>query len=199
MLSSAVCYGQRVERVNPIYGNDEQANKMIGYISENLEMVIPTGRSLADVNGYMRCKISIDPSGKIADIKVMNSLRMWLDIVIIEALKSIPPSPTWRSNTTHELNKALVFSFGNLDLTKAIYGYDKQMVKDQTEASVDNQQEKRKAELATHWNAWDVKNKEDLKIKMPLSPEKSKNPTIPLKNQQTTPPVKIPIIGIALE
>lgn len=196
---SGSVFAQKVERVNPIYGSDEQANKMIAYISENLKMVVPIGRSLAEVNGYMRCRIAIDPHGKISEIKIINSLQMWLDIVIIEALKSIPPSPNWTSNTTHELKKALVFSFGNVQMAKATYGYDKQRVDNQVEASVNEQRTKQQEELASHWNAWGEKSKSDLKIKMPLSPERGKGPVIPLKDQQTPPPVNIPKVSVSLE
>lgn len=198
-LFSLTSFGQRVERVSPIYGNDEQANKMIGYISENLKMVIPTGRSLSDVRGFMRCKITIDPHGKIADIKIINSLQLWLDIVIIDALKNIPPSPNWQSKTTHELKKALVFSFGGPNLPKATYGYDKERVDNQIEQSIDEQRKKQQKELATHWNAWNEKSKENLKLSMPLSPEKNKAPHIPLKDQQTTAPINLPKVAISLE
>lgn len=200
LLLSTISYSQQVERVNPIYGNDEQANRMISYISENLKLIIPKERNLTDVNGMMRCKITIDPYGKIADIKILNSLQLWLDIVIIEALKSIPASPTWKSSTAHELKKALVFSFGNFKGPKAIYGYDKEMVDNRMEASINEQREKQIKQMSTHWQAWNEKSKSDLKMDMPLSPDRNKMPVDPMiKDKPITPPSNLPKVNISLE
>ncbi len=202
LVASLSCaFSQNFERVSPVYGSDNQANEMIRYISENLTLEVPDGRSTKEVNGYMSCKISIDPMGRIADINITRSVVRWLDIVIVEGLRKIPPSRTWQSNKTTTLKRQLVFTFGNgRTYREAIYGFNKEGVKSQINTSVNQWQKHLKDSLAKHWSAWDDKTTLDVKLDMPLSPSKSDLPHGVIQNPDIkTPQSDIPNIEVSFE
>ncbi len=198
-MFSTPSMAQKVERVAPVYGNDDMSNKMISYISDNLKMVIPKGKSLNDVNGMMRCKITIDPSGRISDIQIYNSITMWLDIVIIEGLKAIPPSPDWKSNAERKLKKALVFAFGGERRRGNRYGLDLENISNKIDQSIEKQRAKEKEKLAKHYKEWDEKTTQQTKIDMPLSPDRNKNPHVELINPEQKRDLDIPNVEISLE
>lgn len=196
----SAAHAQRVERVAPIYGEDDQANKMISYISEKLNIIIPPGQDVENLNGTIRCRLTIDPTGKICDIMIQKSLVLWLDMAVIDGLKAIPPSSSWRSPTTHELKRALVFSFGNGGrYQQKTYGFDGDKTTNQVEQSIAKYKQNLKDSLNRHWAKWEDKTKLDMKMPMPLSPDRNKNPLPELKTTTQTPSINLPKIGISLE
>ncbi len=201
IASLSASFSQNYERVSPVYGSDNQANEMIRYISENLTLEIPEDRSTKDVNGYMSCKISIDPSGRIADINITHSAVRWLDIVIVEGLRKIPPSRTWQSNKTTALKRQLIFTFGNgRAYRKPIYGFNQEGVKAQINGSVDQWQKHLQDSLRKHWGAWNDKTTLDMKLDMPLSPSKSDLPHGVIQNPDIKAPQNdIPNIEVSFE
>ena len=198
LVFSSPSMAQKVERVAPVYGKDDMANKMISYISNNLKMVIPEGRSLKDVSGMMRCKITIDKMGRISDIRILNSLTMWLDIVIIEGLKSIPPSLEWKSNSERELKKALVFAFGG-ERKRNSYGLDMANVNRKIDESIEKQRAKEKEKVTKHYSEWNETTKEQTQIDMPLSPDRNKNPHVELITPEYKRDLDMPNVEISLE
>lgn len=198
IMFSTPSMAQKVERVAPVYGKDDMANKMITYISGNLKMVIPQGRSLKDISGMMRCKISIDQTGRISEIRILNSITMWLDIVIIEGLKAIPPSPEWRSNAERELKKSLVFAFGG-ERKRNQYGLDIANVNRKVDESIEKQRQQEKERITKHYSEWNEKTEEQTKIDMPLSPDRNKNPHVELITPEYKRDLDTPKIEISLE
>jgi len=198
LVFSPPSMAQKVERVAPVYGNDDMANKMITYISNNLKMVIPEGRSLKDVSGMMRCKITIDKNGRISDINLRSSITMWLDIVIIEGLKAIPPSPDWKSNAERELKKTLVFAFGG-SRKRNKYGLDIANINRKIDESIEKQREKEKDRVTKHYSEWNETTKEQTKIDMPLTPDRNKNPHVELITPEYKRDLDAPKIEISLE
>lgn len=197
-----ISMAQNVERVAPIFGTDDQANMMIRYISDNLELMIPNGKTLENVNGMMRCKISIEPSGKIYDIQIIKGVTdaKWLDIIIMEGLLKIPPSPMWRAPAKHQLSKALIFSFGRHGYHKKTYGPNQ----DAVQANLDNHLNKwarnLRDSMTRHQLRWEKKTSADIKLPMPASPdgEKQRQPDL------NTPPLRpnlpdLPKVEISLE
>ena len=198
LVFSSPSMAQKVERVAPVYGKDDMANKMITYISSKLKMVIPEGRSLKDVSGMMRCKITIDQNGRISEIRILNSITMWLDIVIIEGLKAIPPSPEWRSNAERELKKALVFAFGG-ERKKSSYGLDLANINRKVDASIEKQRQQEKERVTKHYSEWNEKTEEQTKIDMPLTPDRNKNPHVEMITPEYKRDLDVPKIEISLE
>ncbi|MEG1608018.1 MAG: hypothetical protein RR329_07340 [Mucinivorans sp.] len=199
LMGVSVARGQVVERVSPVLGSDEQANQLILYIAENLKLIIPANRDLKSVNGQMRCKLTIDPSGRTSNIDITRSSVMWLDLIIADGLKVIPPWFGWRGQDKYKLSKELVFSFGQVRRSGALYGYNKSGVNEKIGRSMDLQRKELKAKLDAHWNAWDKKTRENLKLDMPLTPD-NRQPMTKMPNQKNPIlPLDVPPIHVSLE
>jgi len=187
LLLAMSAFAQRVERVKPQFCGNKAADQMIQYISDNLRVVIPAGKDLSKINAQMRCKITIDQTGKIVDINITKHTVVWLELSIVDGLKDIRPSEQWSTEVAEQLQKELVFSFGNWRKVNNEYGMDTKKIADNVQQQLD---EERMAQAEKHRKdekAWAKVTDEDLKVEMPLSPERGKNPNPEMKNQQPLP------------
>lgn len=188
LLLSICAFSQRVERVKPQFCGNKAADQMIQYISDNLRVIIPAGKDLSKINAQMRCKITIDETGKIVDINITKHTVVWLELSIVDGLKDIRPSDQWSAEVAEQLQKELVFSFGNWRRINTEYGLDTDKISDNIQRQID---EERKAEADRNKKqdkAWAKVADEDLKVEMPLSPERGKNPNPEMKNQEILSP-----------
>lgn len=188
MLLSFSALSQRVERVKPQFCGNKAADQMIQYISDNLRIVIPAGKDLSKVNTQMRCKITINQSGKIVDINITKHTIVWLELCIVDGLKDIQPSEQWSAEVAEQLQKELVFSFGNWRKVNNEYGLDTERIADNIQQQLDDEREAQAAKNRKEEKAWSKVTQEDLKVEMPLSPERGKNPNPEMKNQNVLPP-----------
>lgn len=161
---------------------------MIQYISDNLRIIIPAGKDLSKINAQMRCKITIDQSGKIVDINITKHTVVWLELSIVDGLKDISPSEQWSAEVAEQLQKELVFSFGNWRKSNNEYGLDTERISDNIQQQLDDERKAQAAKSQKEEKAWSKVTNEDLKIEMPLSPERGKNPNPEMKTQPIVPP-----------
>jgi len=188
LLLSFSALSQRVERVKPQFCGNKAADQMIQYISDNLRIVIPAGKDLSKVNTQMRCKITINQSGKIIDINITKHTIVWLELCIVDGLKDIQPSEQWSAEVAEQLQKELVFSFGNWRKVNNEYGLDTERIANNIQQQLDDEREAQAAKNRKEEKAWSKVTQEDLKVEMPLSPERGKNPNPEMKNQNVLPP-----------
>jgi len=187
---TTVVFSQRVERVSPQYSGNKAADLMIQHISEHLQIIVPPGNDISNLNTQMRCKVTVDFQGKIININITKHTVVWLELSIVDGLKSIPPSEDWNAEIAQELQKELVFSFGNWRKKKDEYGFDDEKIADNIQNKIDQQRMSDADNTQKQEKAWGKAVKEDLKVEMPLSPERGKNPNPEMHLQDISSPEK---------
>lgn len=169
-------FAQRIERVYPLYSGNKSGDQMVEYIAENLQLIIPSGKDLEKMNTMMKCKITIDEEGKIVDIIITRHTELWLELVIVDGLKRITPSEKWSIEVAQELQKELVFSFGNMRRGKSEYGFRGERVAQSIENQLEEDRQKQKKQHEKETNKWNKVEDKNLKVEMPISPGNNKNP-----------------------
>lgn len=187
-VSSAITFAQRIEKVAPRFSGNKEADLMIQYICDNLQIVVPAGKDLNSINAQMRCKVTVDFEGKVTDITITKHTVVWLELSIVDGLRQIPPSENWTAEVSQELQKELVFSFGNWRKKQNEYGFDTEKIANNVQNRIDVDRDKEATENAKQEKAWSKAVDDDLKIEMPLSPEYGKNPNPEMKTQGITTP-----------
>lgn len=196
----AAAFSQQIERVSPVLGSDEQANEMILYVSENLRLMVPTGHDLSTVNARVSCKITVDVAGRVSNIDIRQNGPFWVDMMIIDAMKVLPPWFGWRGQDKYELSKELVFHFGDKRNWGGTYGYQKDRVNQQIGRSIEVQRAQNVEKMTKHWQAWEKTITEGMKLAMPLSPDNKPPMTnMPDRKPITAPPTNLPPVQVSLE
>lgn len=150
-----------LQRFNPRYGGEQEANNLISFVSSNIAVEL-SPEQVKGVDGVVVCSVLVDTMGVLKDFRVENKLRPWIDHAIVNAMARLPNygTPCIRRNEKIERRFSLVFSFGSFIKPLRYMGFNGSEVDRQTQAHINAQKDAIKKELAarnTKWNGF-VKN-----------------------------------------
>lgn len=190
-----------LQHFNPIYGNEEESNNIISFISSNLVVELSPAQ-VKGIDGYVVCSFVVDTLGEMKKLKVEHSLKPWIDYAILGAMIRLPNwgRPCMRRDKKVERRFDIVFSFGSFIKPLNHMGFNGSKVSSETQAQIDEQRLAMQKELLARKNRWDGFTKENAKLEydnqgalrkeQPVLPG-STNPINPSVPSSTTPTIKI--------
>ena len=98
---------RRIERVKPVLIGSEQMNRIIIFVSENCELVIPPDRKIDGIEGRIYCTFTVDSAGCVNTAWITKGINYWLDHAVADAIMKLPPWKGYLKTAKHDV----VFSF----------------------------------------------------------------------------------------
>lgn len=199
LLTLSASQAQRGRRFTPIYGTDEEINRTLSFITENLLFDSLTYTRLGSLNGYVRCVFNVNEEGKIVDIKIAKGLSPWIDYEISTTMSTMPNMNPF-INTKGErvkVKRDIYFTFGSKD--DRGWGNPYLNKSEQTTASIEEQRRHIKDSIMKNNQAWSDFTTDNAKIaldgKSVYKPGILPNNPLQIKTPPTRPPVTITIKG----
>ncbi len=144
------------QRVNPIFGNEKEANQIISFIASNLVLEF-SEEQIKKLDGYVVLNFVVDTAGTIGNLQVKKSYNIWVDYAILGAIKNLPPwgVPSMRQGEPVERTHQVVFSFGTYsNQGQTTYGLQNETIAQNTQDAIDEQRAEYAAKLKEEHNKW---------------------------------------------
>lgn len=195
-------YEKIKQKFNPIYSNEEESNQIISFISANLVVELEP-RQIKKLDGYLVIRFVVDTLGNFEKLKVAKSYNNWVDYAMLGAMKTLPSYGKIFYNKKGEpieKSQQVVFSFGSYVKNGGTYGFQNDLVRNNTQDEINKQRDEYFAKVKQHWKQWgsftDVNSRLEYDIKDGLKQEANRMDIDDLENSDLTPPIINPTITI---
>lgn len=188
------------QKFNPIYSNEEESNEIISFVSSNLVVELEP-QQLSTLDGYVVIRFVVDTLGNFDSFKVAKSYNNWVDYALLGAMKELPKYGKRYYNEDNipiVKQHQVVFTFGSF--VKGSFGFQDELVRNNTQSSINKQRDEHFAKVNSHWKQWggytDINSRLEYNIKDGLKQEAMQVDLNSLENGDDLPPTINPTITI---
>lgn len=186
--------GQIPGAFRPVYGNDNDLNRTISFVTENLVLDSLTYARLGSLKGHIRCTFDVNEQGKIINIRIAKGLAYWIDYEILVAMNSLPNMVPFKdkSGQPTTVKRDVYFTF-NTDDTQNWPLYELPGL----DSEITAQRREQAAKIAKLNAEWDEFLKDNTKLSLNgkgvYKPGVLTQNPLNLKNPPKRPPAKLTI------